>query len=394
MAAINSPSPPAERSGKSIFLLGRYLGIGGAERQMVQLATGLHQRGYAVTVALFYRGGVLEQEVTSLGIPIVDLGKRGRWDIAGFLARLVRSLRAARPDVVYSFLGTANTVAAAVRPFAPRFRLLWSVRASDMNLADYHWVSRLGYKLECAFSRFADLTLANSHAGLEHAVANGFPRERMVVVPNGIDTERFRPDEALRRKARARWGLGDHEIAIGVLARIDPAKDHPTFLRAAAKVAARRPDVRFLCIGDGPPDRVRELRKLAGAIGIADRMLWPGEAGDPVPALNGLDILCSSSETEGFPNAVAEAMACGRFCVVTDVGDTAFLVGDTGLVVPPRDPDALGAALMTALERLGGDAGSRARERMVREFSVSRMIERTAAYFDPADGPGLPLSGK
>ena len=378
---MNSSSPPAEAGGRSILLLGRSLGIGGAERQMVQLATGLHAQGYKVTAALFYCGGVLDRELTDRGIPIVDLGKRSRWDVAGFLLRLRRALKSVRPDVVYSFLGTANTVAAAVRPFAPRFRLLWSVRASDMNLAHYHWVSRFGYRLECALSNRADLTISNSHAGLEYAVANGFPRQRMVVVPNGIDTERFRPDERLRREARARWGLGERDVAIGVLARIDPIKDHSTFLRAAAAVAGARPDLRFVCIGDGDPDYVRRLKDLAEAAGIADRVLWPGGAADPVPELNGLDILCSTSETEGFPNAVAEAMACGRLCVVTDVGDTAFLVGDTGLVVPAKDPDALAAALTVALDRLGGDMGSRARERVVEEFSVSRMIERTAGYF-------------
>ncbi|HEX9964284.1 MAG TPA: glycosyltransferase [Allosphingosinicella sp.] len=379
---MSSTSRPAEAGGKSIFLLGRSLGIGGAERQMVQLAIGLQTRGYRVVVGLFYVGGVLDSELTRRGIPIVDLGKRSRWDVAAFLARLVKALRKARPDVVYSFLGTANTVAALVRPLAPRFRLLWSIRASNMDLDHYDWASRLGYRIECALSGSPDLTISNSHAGLEFAAAHGFPRDRIVVVPNGIDTGRFRPDEALRREARAGWGLGDEEVAIGVLARLDPMKDHKTFLRAAALVAARRPDVRFLCIGAGPEDYRRELEALAEAAGIAGRVLWPGPAADPVPALNGLDIACSSSsEGEGFSNSVAEAMACGRPCVVTDVGDAALVVGDTGFVVPPKDGEALAGALIRALERLGGDSGARARARVADEFSADRMVERTIERF-------------
>ena len=384
MAAMSSSSPPAEPGGRSIFLLGRSLGIGGAERQMVQLAVGLQARGYQVTVGLFYCGGALDRELTGRDIPIIDLGKRSRWDVAGFLLRLVRALREVRPDVVYAFLGTANTVAAAVRPFVPRSRLLWSIRASNMDLDHYDWASRLSYRIECALSGSPDLIVSNSRAGADHAVAHGFPRERIVVVPNGIDTSRFRPEEALRREARARWGLADDEIAVGVLARIDPMKDHPNFLAAAAAVAARRPEVRFLCIGEGPEDYRRKLEAQAAAAGIADRVIWPGPTADPVPALNGLDIVCSSSsEGEGFSNAVAEAMACGRPCVVTDVGDSAFVVGDTGHSVPPRDPEALAAALLRALDELGTDAGARTRARVVEQFSADRMVERTIACFRP-----------
>lgn len=379
---MNSSSPPAEAAGKSIFLLGRSLSIGGAERQMVQLAVGLDERGYKVTAGLFYCGGELDRELTERGIPIVDLGKRGRWDIFGFLLRLVRALRAVRPDVVYPFLGTANTIAAAVRPFVPRFRLLWSIRSSNLQLDHYDWVAGFGYRIECALSRSPDLIISNSQAGVDHAVLHGFPRDRIVVVPNGIDTERFRPDPDLRCEARERWGLGEGEVAIGVLARIDPMKDHTTFLRAAAIVAARRPDVRFLCIGEGPDDYLRRLQAIAAEAGIADKVLWPGPAADPLAELNGLDIACSSSSSgEGFSNSVGEAMACGRLCVVTDVGDSARVVGETGLVVPPRDPGALAAALLAALERSGPEAGSPARDRVVKEYSIARMVERTIDCF-------------
>jgi glycosyltransferase involved in cell wall biosynthesis len=381
---MNLPAA-ADDSPRSILLLGSSLNIGGAERQMVQLAIGLKARGYKVAVALFYCGGILDRELIERGIPIVDLGKRSRWDLVGFLRRLAGVLRAERPDLVYSFLGAANIVAAAVRPFAPRFRLLWSLRASNVDLDHYQWATRVGNRIERALSRSPDLIVSNSRAGLEHAALQGFPRERILVVPNGIDTDRFRPDDRSRREARARWGLAGGEIAIGVLARIDPMKDHSTFLRAAEKVAALRPGIRFLCIGEGAGDYLRQLQALAGTLGISDRLLWPGPAVDPVPALNGLDIVCSSSsDGEGFSNAVAEAMACGRLCVVTDVGDSAYVVGDAGLVVPPRDPAALASALLSALDRLGPEASERARERMVSQFSVDLMVERTIACFDPA----------
>lgn len=379
---MNSSSWRADYRRGPILLLARSLNIGGSERQLVQLAMGLTDRGYDIAVGLFYRGGALEQELAGRHIRILDLGKRHRWDVAGFMVRFVRTLRLERPSLVYSFLGTANTVAALARAFAPPFRLIWSVRASNMKLANYGWASRLGYRLECALSRVPDLTISNSRAGLEHAVAHGFPRRRLVVVPNGIDATRFRPDRELRRKMRAMWGLGEETHLIGVLARLDPMKDHATFLRAAARVIAVRPSTRFVCIGEGEADYVEQLRKLASSLGLEDRLIWADAEADPVGALNAFDVFCSSSsEGEGFSNAVAEAMACALPCVVTDVGDSAFIVGDAGWVVPPKDPESLSRALLTALDRGATGIGSRARIRIVESFSPDRMVEETIAYF-------------
>lgn len=367
-----------------IFLLVRALDIGGSERQLVHLAAGLHARGEQVAVGVFYKGGALEGELEELGVPIIDLAKSGRWEIGGFLKRLRATIAQMRPAAVYSFLGTANIVAAAIGPFAPPFRMVWSIRASFMDPASYDWVFRLNYRLECLLSRRADLIISNSRAGRDHAAAHGFPRERIEVVPNGIDTERFRPDGALRAAKRAEWGLAEDETAIGILARIDPIKDHPLFLRAAAIAARERPELRFLCIGEGHDDYAAGLKRLAGELGIAERVLWTGRSTDPVAALNALDISCSSSAGEAFSNAIAEAMACGLPCVVTDVGDSALMVSDTGRVVPPRDPAALAAAFLEEASAIGDGKGARARERIVANFSLDAMVDRTLALLRPA----------
>ena len=361
-----------------IYLLARSLNIGGAERQLVHLAAGLHERGEQVVVGLFYKGGVLDAELERRGIPIVDLRKSGRWDVPAFLARLRRSIAEVRPDVVYSFLGTANIVAAALRPLSPRFRMVWSIRASDMDPARYDWVFRLNYGLECVLSRTADLIISNSNAGRDFAAAHGFPRGRIEVVPNGIDTDRFRPDPALRAAKRAEWGIGGGETAIGVLARLDPMKDHPNFLRAAASLAPQHPELRFLCIGEGPDEAA--LKRLASELGLGERVLFTGRSTDPVAALNALDIACSSSAFgEGFSNAVAEAMACGLPPVVTDVGDSAMLVGDAGRVVRRRDAEALARAIEEEAAASRDSRGARARARIVENFSLGAMVERTLA---------------
>jgi len=369
----------------SIFLLIRSLNVGGSERQLVHLALGLQRRGHRVTVGVFYGGGLLAAELEQSGVPVVNLAKRGRWDLLGFLVRVRRAIATARPDVVYSYLGSANLIAAAVRSAAREPRLVWSIRSSDVDLSKYGRLERLSYALESRLSSLPDLIISNSHSGREFAAANGFPPDKIAVVPNGIDTDRFRLDPALRDSQRARWDIGDGEIAVGVLARLDPMKGYPTFLRAAAMLADRQPGVRFLCIGAGPEEA--RLKRLATELGLADRMLFTGLAADPVAALNALDIYCSPSTFgEGFSNSVAEAMACGLSCVVTDVGDSARIVGDTGRVVPRSDPGALAEALTGAIAALGPDRGAKARARIVENFSIDMMVDRTLALLTKADG--------
>ena len=375
LAADKAANEPGRRG--SIFFLIRSLNRGGAERQLICIASGLHDLGHEVTVGVYYKG-VLDAELRAKGVTVLDLGKRGRLDLVRFSRRLVGAIRKVRPDTVYSFLGSSNILAGLIRPFVPPMKFVWSVRASNMDVSAYDWLSRFSYPVERALAGRADLIISNSHAGVECASSRGFPRERMVVVPNGIDTERFKPDPDARRRVRERWGVGDDEILVGVLARLDPMKDHPTFLRAAALAAQRRADLRFICIGEGPERYARELHALAAGLGIDDRVIWPGQDHEPAEALNGLDLCCSSSAWgEGFSNSVAEAMSCGVSCVVTDVGDSAEVVGETGRVVPPRDPESLCEAMLESIES-PGRRGTDPRARVIERFSLASLILKTA----------------
>lgn len=364
----------------SILFLARSLDRGGAERQLVVLAKGLACRGYAVAVAVFFGGGAYEAELSKAGVRIILLEKKGRWDILPFLIRLVRVLRKERPVVLHSYLGVPNILAVVLKPFLPGTRIVWGVRASNVDLSRYDWLSRLAYVLERRLARFADRIIANSHAGRRHAVANDFPEEKIVVIPNGIDTDYFQPDPDGRRRVRAEWGLGEHEMLVGLVGRLDPMKDHPVFLEAARLLADVRQDIRFVCVGDGPADYASALREQAATLGLTSRLIWAGARDDMPAVYSALDISSSSSSYgEGFSNTVAEAMACERPCVVTNVGDSARIVGAVGEVVPPRDPDALAGAMARMLDRIeeNVDIGRQARARIADEFSVERLVSRT-----------------
>jgi glycosyltransferase involved in cell wall biosynthesis len=376
--SLCSPVHPIPRT---ILFLARSLDRGGAERQLVVLAKGLVRRGHPVAVALFYGGGVYEAELLEAGVRVINLDKNGRWDLLPFLNRVVRLLRKERPAVIHSYLGVPNILATVLKLLLPGTRIVWGVRASNVDLSRYDWLTRVAYAVECRLARFADLIVANSHAGKRHAAANGFPEDKIVVIPNGIDTKYFLFDPEGRRRVRAAWGLDEETILVGLVARLDPMKDHPTFLEAASRIAGVRHDVRFVCVGDGQAAYAEALRHQASTLGLTDQLIWAG-ARDNMPSVySALDIATSSSSFgEGFSNTIAEAMSCGVPCAVTDVGDSALIVGVTASIVAPGDH----SALAVAIERMADLAheerrmlGATCRTRVVSEFGIVRLIQRT-----------------
>jgi len=366
-----------------LFLI-RSLETGGAEHQLVTLARGLRAAGHEPGVAVFYSGGSLESDLHGAGIPLYALEKRGRWDV-GFMRRLVLLVRRLRPDIVHPYLAVSNKVAAALRPFLGGSRVVWGVRSAFMDLRRYDWLTRASYRLEPWLSPLADAIVLNSRAGAEHARKVGFHASRLAVVPNGIDCQRFRPDEAGRERWRSRWGARPENLVVGVVGRLDPMKDHATFLRAAGAIAPRHPRVVFACVGDGPEAYRRELEELGRKLGLGDRIRWEHGTRDVQAVYAALDLLALSSYGESFPNVVAEAMACATPCLVTDVGDAADIVGDTGLVVPPSSTEALAAGLERALswdDEERRRRGGAARARVEASYSVAALVRSSLDVFE------------
>ena len=361
-----------------IVLLIRSLEVGGAERQLVALARGMLNLGHEVHVFTFYPSGALRDDLAAAKVPVTSLGKRGRWDIAGFLMRLVRALRQEKPATVYSFLPTANLIGLMAARLAGVPRVTWGVRASNVDLTQYDRLSRLETWLAGKLARYASTIICNSEAGAQFHSGLGYPVDKMTVIPNGIDTDQFCFDGVGRDRVRREWGVAESDLLIGLPARLDPMKDHETALKAFAQLIDEIPNVRLACVGAGPlKDSLRELSR---QLKLEGQIIWAGARRDMPAVYTAFDISSSSSFGEGFSNAIAEAMACERLCVVTDAGDSATILGDTGWVVEARSPEALAIAwrralTLTATERAA--MGRHARQRVIEKFSVDRMVKRT-----------------
>lgn len=356
----------------------RSLDPAGAEKQLVVLANGLARKGHEVAVAVCYSGGSLESSLKN--VELIHLEKTGRWDIL-FLRRFLGCVRRFSPDVVHGYLGLGNMLAAVSKSWLRGKGVVWGVRASNMDFSRYDAGARLSSRIERFLARFADAVIANSRAGAEHAVRHGYPAEVVHVVPNGIDTGVYRPEPALGRALRQEIGVADSDVLFGLVARVDVMKGHDVFLRAAADVAIRHPEARFLCVGRSEGAFARKMRDMAASLPeLAGRLHWLDAQSDLLPVYGAIDVLVSASRFgEGFSNVLGEAMACGVPCLTTNVGDAREIVGDTGIVVAPEDPDALGKGMGAFLAMNRDFSPESIRNRITSFYGTERLITSTEA---------------
>lgn len=337
----------------------RDLGHGGAQRQLSILSAGLVREGHEVTVLHFY-GGPFEQTMRESGVRTISIGKKGRWDLPGFFFRLIQAARSVRPEVLHGYLAESNLMALLLKPFCGFPRVIWGVRDSQTDAHLWGILGKLSFRLNCLLARFADAIICNSQAGRDYYLARGYPAHKTHVVPNGIDTGRF------QRTASPSTAHRPPITTFGLVGRLSPMKDHATFLKAAALV----PNARFVIIGSGDEAYARQMRELATSLGV--NVTWLPAQSDMPSVYATFDCLVNSSAFgEGFSNVIGEAMACGVPCIASDVGDSAWIIGNPAQIFPPGDHEAL-AKCMREFKP------SETRPRIVAEFSIERLVERTS----------------
>lgn len=358
---------------KLLFLI-RQLNDGGAQRQLLELASRLQSRGEQVSILTFYEGGTFWDQALERGLVVRSLGKGGRWALMGFYINLVRQLRAESPDAVLAYLGAANIFATLAKPFIGSTRVIWGVRAAAKDLVHGKWISEVIYRAESLLSRFADRIVVNSEAGRKFVLELGFAPDRVEVIFNGIDTDRFSHDAEQRRVFRTQWHLPESIPVLGMVGRLDPVKGHRKLLIVAKTLRKRGRKFRILIIGDGPDGFRKELQREVSEAGLQDWTVMLPSQRDLVPLYSGIDVLLSASDSEGFSNVIAEAMACGVPCVATNVGESANIVGDTGRIVGVEDIQAMTEACDALLFSKGGEAP---RDRVLACFSMDALVSKT-----------------
>ena len=261
--------------------------------------------------------------------------------------RLAKWLREDRPDVIQTWMYHADLIGGLAAKLAGGIPLAWGIRQSNLSDQGSRRLTIHTMRMCAQVSRWlpARIVCCSEASQRVHA-ALGYATEKMIVIPNGFDLRAYKPDSAARESVRAELQIPADAPVIGLVGRFDPQKDHHTFVCAAALLHRSRPDVHFLLCGDDVTWENAELRGWIEEAGIRKQCRLLGRRNDLSRLTAALDIAASSSSFgEGFPNVIGEAMACGVPCVVTDVGDSALIVGQTGRVVPPQNPKELANAL-------------------------------------------------
>lgn len=350
---------------------------------MAMLAKGMASRGHSVRIVTIFPGGqVVAELLEAKGVELVSLWSSRSEYILFRIFQLIISpllLRHKLKDVdrIYSMLEVTNFIAWAATRFKRNTYLVWGIRSSHM---EGHWKMAMFDKLCIFVSRGIRLLITNSHAGLQDLLKRGYRPQHYKVIPNGIDTERFEHNEESRIIIRHELGVSPDQPLVGIVGRLNPMKGHPTFLEAAALAAEKRDDVRFVCVGGGPDNYTNELYTLANKLGLNEKVFWSGDRNDVADIYSALDVLVSSSSYgEGFSNVIAEAMACGLPCVVTDVGDSARIVGETGRVVPAGNASLLATEILGTLDQLYNGLVKKdvIRQRIENNYSVDSLLVQT-----------------
>lgn len=347
------------------------LNDGGAEAVLFRTIQSLSKdEHFVVSLAGVGKYGDL---LKKFGVEVFDLEMTTWGRKFSSIYRLTGLIKSIAPDAIQTWMYHADFVGGVAARMAGFRNIAWGlhnsmVAAIDNSLPRFALI-RLNALLSLAIPK---CVVSCSKSALVAHRGIGYHSRKLIFIPNGYPVDAFRPDQNARMQTRLSLGVLGEDVLLGMVARLDPQKDHLNLLNSLV-ILKRTHSFKCLLVGKDL-DQDSKLRPEIESRGLSDDVLLIGQRTDIPDIMNALDIFCLSSYAEAFPNVLCEAMACGTPCVTTDVGDSAFIVGDTGWVVPPRSPELLAAALVSAIATLPDPARQAAvRRRIVENFSVERM---------------------
>jgi glycosyltransferase involved in cell wall biosynthesis len=361
------------------------LSLGGAQMMLLKLMQGIDRSRFNPTIISLTMVGEIGKHIEDLGIPVKALLMKPGFPSPFKFIELVKQLREIKPDVVNTWMYHADLFGGVAARLAGVRGLTWGIRHSDLsenkNKKSTLRIMRLCAKISSWLPRA--ILSCSERAKINHIEA-GYCARKFTVITNGFDLSRFVPDAGAKVSICAELGLYPDVLLVGLIGRIDPQKNHEGFIEAAAMVAHALPKVHFLLAGSGVDYGNLHLNNLIAKTDFQERFHLLGRRDDMPHLMASLDLLASSSWGEAFPNVLGEAMASGVPCVVTDVGDSAWIVGETGRVVPAGEMLELAQAIqelleISSFERL--ELGVLARKRVAEFFEIRSVVRQYETFY-------------
>lgn len=357
------------------------LDVGGAERSLANLVLNMDRTKYINVVVslkdLGYWGPILQAQ----GITVIALNMTNSLRSVPGLFKLWRILRKFKPQHLQGWMYHANIVALLVGKLAGIKNIYWNIRCSLMDLSHYGVMTRLMFNCGAFFAKWPKAIINNSQGSIQQHMQQGYKNKKWIHIPNGFNTQNFMPNPEIYTRFRIENNLPKDALVIGMVARFDPMKDHLTFIKAAGILAQHNSNVYFACAGRDVNANNYALTTAIMQAGIAAKVLLLDQVDNVHELYPAFDYLTQTSVFgEGFPNVVAEAMACGVPCFVTDVGDSLNVVGEAGYLIAPQQPEALAIAWLQAINSKNITMlNTAARDRIMQKFSLQSTVN---AYLD------------
>ena len=362
------------------------LDTGGAEIMLYRLLSHLDREKFDPTVISLSRDGPIGEKIRSLNIPVLSLfiDPERPNPLAWF--RLLRILRQIQPGLLQTWMYHSNLFG-GLAGFLVKVPVVWAIHNSTTDSQHTRKRTIFIVRLCGLFSRFIPQKIIScSEKARQIHVEVGYVSDKFVILPNGFDLSDYKPDLDAANALRLQLGIEPATLLIGMVARYNPQKDHINFIRAARIFHQISPQTQFILCGEGLTWENLPISAEIDAADLRSHFHLLGRRDDMPSVFSALNLhALSSAYGEAFPNVLGEAMACGVPCVATDVGDSSFLIGDTGMVVPAKDPQALADAWdrllrLSAEERLS--LGERARQRVQQLFSIVQIARRYEDLYD------------
>ena len=362
------------------------LSTGGAEMMLFKLLAQTDLKKYESEVVSLTNFGPVGERISQLGVRVRALNMRRGVLNPVAAARLYSWLRKSAPDVVQTWMYHADLMGGLMAKIAGVRSIAWGIHHSTLDPK----LSKRSTILTAKMCAKGSKTIPNRIVCCSESSRTvhsdlGYDSSKMVVIPNGFDLSDFKPDPAMRDSLRQELAIPLDAAIVGLVGRFNPQKDHQGFIQAASLLSRKLPNVHFVLCGDDIVWENEALSAWIQAVGIASKCHLLGRRHDIARLFAAFDVFCSASYSEAFPNVIGEAMACGVPCVVTDVGDCAAMVGNTGKVVAPSDSAALAKALADVLQLTADERaalGVQARNRVDGNYSLSMVVSRYERLYD------------
>ena len=356
------------------------LNTGGAQMMLYKLIKTMDSSVFENIVISLGCEGDIGKSIVEEGVKVYSLHMSSTRINFIKLIHFYKLLKVLNPDVVQTWLYHADLIGGLIAKIACDSSIFWNIRHSNLDISYNNRFTLYIVKI-CSLLSFylPDLVLSNSRVSADRHIKYGYSNDKFRIIPNGFDTSLFSRSQSLSNEMKSELNIPEGAFIFGYVARYDLQKNHEGFIRSAASICKSYDCVTFILCGTGIDDSNNELLCMLKKWDVVSHFRLLGNRTDLVKVNSSFDVSVLFSHGEGFPNAIGEAMSCGVPCIVSDVGDSAFLVDSTGLVVKPNDIAQLTLSMekMLLMPRTDLDLlGTQARARIIQEFSLKSISQK------------------